>query len=177
MIQIPRPLPHEHATFYASYVARVADSVDAVRDLTAQRDRVSALLSPVSNARAGFRYAEDKWSIREVIGHVADVERIFGYRLLRISRGDETPLPGFDENVYVRSSGFDGRALDELLSDWMAVRNATVGLVRGTPAASWERRGTANGHPISARALFYIIVGHVEHHCEVLQSRYGLTAG
>jgi hypothetical protein len=175
MLSIARPASGEYADFYGGYIARVADSANAIQDLVKQRERVSALLNPLSDAQAAFRYAPEKWSVREVVGHMADVERIFGYRLLRIARGDGTPLPGFDENAYVRLAGSDARALGDIVAEWVAVRNATIALVQGLPPAGWERLGTANGSPISARALFYIIAGHVEHHCEMLRTRYGVT--
>jgi hypothetical protein len=139
-----------------------------------QRDNVVSLLTAVAETRAAFRYAPDKWSIKEVVGHIGDTERVFGYRLLRISRGDETPLPGFDENAYVQAAGFDRRLLIDLVDDWVSVRNATLALARSIESAHWERRGIANGNPVSARALFSIMLGHVDHHCQVLKDRYGV---
>ena len=176
MLVIPRPLSVEFAAYLAGYVARVTGTPDAIRELVTQRDRVAAMLSSVSAEQAAFRYAPDKWSVKEVVGHLSDVERVFCYRLLRITRRDETPLPGFDENAYVRSGAFDARPLGDLASEWVAVRNATIALVNSVAQESWERRVTVDGNPISARALFYVIVGHVDHHLEVLRARYGLTA-
>ena len=130
--------------------------------------------SAVTEAGAGHRYAHDKWSVREVLGHLCDAERIFAYRLLRIARADATPLEGFDENTYVPAGAFDNRALGDLIADWTATRSATIALVRGLPADAWARRGTANGKPVTATALAYIILGHVEHHLGVLHDRYGV---
>lgn len=174
-ITVPRPNADEFAPFYASYIAQVPDGADAIHGLITQRERVTNLLSAVSETEAGFRYTPDKWSIKEVVGHMADAERVFAYRLLRISRADGTPLPGFDEKAYVHMSGFDDRSLVDLASDWVAVRNATVSLARGVDATMWAHRGLANGHTVSARALLYIMLGHVAHHCHVLHERYGLA--
>jgi DinB superfamily len=174
MLTVPRPNHDEFAPFYAAYVARMETDVDSIQQLASQRDAVVDLLKTVAETRAAFRYAPDRWSIKEVVGHVGDAERIFGYRLLRIARADETALPGFDEDAYVKAAGFDRRPLSDLLADWVTVRSATVSLVRGIEPAHWERRGSANGHPVSARALFYIMLGHVDHHCQVLKDRYGL---
>jgi hypothetical protein len=171
-MMVQRPEPDEFAPFYASYIAKVGDVTDAAGTLREQGAAVGALLGTVSDAASRFRYAPEKWSVRELVGHVADAERVFAYRLLRVARGDETPLAGFDEQAYVREAGSDNRALDSLVADWQAARAATIAMVRGFDAAVWPRRGTANGQPVSARALLYIIVGHVEHHADVLRTRY-----
>jgi uncharacterized damage-inducible protein DinB len=170
------PRPDEFDPFYAGYISRVANVPSPVDELVAQRARLLNGLSPLSDEQAEYRYAAGKWSIKELVGHLSDAERIFAYRLLRIGRGDETPLPGFEENDYVRSAGAHQRPFGELLDEWAAARDATSALVRGMPAEAWERRGTANGALISARALVYIVLGHVEHHRSVLEDRYGLAA-
>jgi hypothetical protein len=135
---------------------------------------VGRRLSAVNATAAGHRYAPGKWSVREVIGHLCDAERIFAYRLLRIARGDGTPLAGFDENAYVPAGSFESRELNALIKEWMATRDSTIALVRGLPADAWTRRGTANGTNVSAAALAYIILGHVEHHLGILRDRYGV---
>ena len=170
------PQPDEFAPFYAGYVARVAQVAAPIDELAAQRGRVLAILSGLDEGQAGYRYAAGKWSIKELVGHLADAERIQAYRLLRIGRGDTTPLPGFEEDDYVRAAGADTRAFPDLLHEWTTVREATVVLARGLAADAWSRRGTANGSTISARAMLYIILGHVEHHLVVMQERY-LRAG
>lgn len=142
--------------------------------LAAQFDTVPAVLISVPKDQEGFRYAPEKWSIREVVGHLCDAERIFSYRLLRIARGDATPLPGFEEKDYVKHGGFDARSLADVTSDWTAARRSTIALTRGLAPEVWERRGTASGQTVSARALLYIIVGHVVHHMGVLRERYGV---
>ena len=168
------PRPDEFDPFYAGYVGRVAAVVSPIAELVAQRERVIRFLSPLPDERARYRYAPGKWSVKDLLGHLTDAERIFAYRLLRIGRGDDTPLPGWEENDYVQTAGSDGRPLGDLLDEWAATRDATVALVRGLPADAWERHGTANGSGVTARALIYIILGHVEHHRSVLEDRYQL---
>jgi uncharacterized damage-inducible protein DinB len=166
-----RPQPSEHHEYYLSYVSEVPDG-NLLVTLAAQADRTSALLAAVPEAKAGFRYAEGKWSIKEVIGHVADAERVFSYRALRIGRGDTTPLAGFDENAWVPFGEFDRRTLADLASELRAVRAATLALLGGFTPDAWLRMGTASGHPVSARALAWILTGHERHHVRVLEERY-----
>jgi len=175
-ITLPRPEAGEFDPAAASYIARIDAVPDAGRALETQRDRVVALLSPVSNEKAAFRYAPGKWSVTEIAGHLADAERIFAYRLLRIGRGDDTPLQGFDENTYVPGGAFDRRPLADVLDEWVTARNGTIALVRGMPSEAWTRRGRANDRVVSARALVYIVLGHVEHHLAILAERYGVAA-
>lgn len=172
MTAFPRPADDEYAPFYAGYVARLAPDADALERLVWQREAFVVFLDGIPATLHGHRYAEGKWSIREVVGHLADAERIMAYRLLRVARGDATPLPGFEEDDYVRAGGFDGRTLASLVREWEAVRRATLELVRSLDAEAAARRGVANGNPVSARALAWIIAGHVEHHREILAERY-----
>jgi hypothetical protein len=171
---IPRPGDGEHAPFYAGYVALTAESGDVVALLAAQPAELRVLCDGLSEAEARHRYAPGKWSVKEVVCHLADAERIFAYRALRVARGDGTPLPGFDENAYVEASGADDRPLPGLLAELDAVRAATLALFRSLPPEALERRGTANGAPISVRALAYITAGHTAHHLRILRERYGL---
>lgn len=173
---IERPLASEYDPFYLSYVARIPERMDPVELMEAQLAEVEALVGGLSVAEGGHRYAEGKWSVREVIGHLADAERVFLYRVFRITRGDTTPLAGFDEQTYVAAAGADRRAMSDLVEEWAATRRATLAFVGSVPDAAWNREGTANGLPISARALLYIIGGHVAHHLAVLRERYGLRA-
>jgi hypothetical protein len=175
-LRLSRPAADEAAPFYHGYIAAVPDDAIGAR-LAAQVSELDALLQSLDDSAASARYAEGKWSIKEVVGHLSDAERIFAYRLLRIGRGDTTPLSGFDENAYVPAGEFDTRPLAALRAELAAVRLGTVTLVEGLPAASWGRRGQASGHAITARALAYILVGHVAHHLAVLRQRYGLGAG
>lgn len=166
------PLPDEYAPYYARYIDRVPGG-DITRTLEESARETDALLrSEPARALAEYRYADGKWSVKEVVGHVTDAERVFAYRMLRIARGDTTPLPGFDENAYVPAGNFGARTLDDLLEDFLAVRHATLRLVRGLPADAWTRRGTASDKTISVRALAFIIAGHELHHRAILEQRY-----
>ncbi|HEY5939619.1 MAG TPA: DinB family protein [Gemmatimonadales bacterium] len=175
-VSIPRPAADEAAPYYQRYIARVSGE-NIGEQLVDQLAEVERLLGPLDDTAALARYAPGKWSVKEILGHLADVERIFSYRLLRISRGDVTPLPGFDENAYVPIAEFDKRLLRDLAAEFRAVRLSTIALLNGLPSDSWSRRGSASGNPVSARALAYIIVGHVSHHLGVLRDRYGLGSG
>jgi DinB family protein len=173
MSVIPRPAADEAAPFYHGYIAEVpGDNIP--EQLAAQVVEIQELFGSLDEGRALERYAPGKWSIKEVLGHLADAERIFAYRLLRISRGDQTPLPGFDENAYVPAGQFDARPVRSLVAELIAVRRSTSALVDGVPPGRWADRGEASGKVISARALAYIMVGHVAHHLGVLRERYGL---
>lgn len=170
---IPRPGDGEFAAFYAPYLAAVPDG-DLPALLRAQEAQVERALRGLPEARALHRYADGKWSVKEIVGHLSDAERVFAYRALRIGRGDTTPLPGFDENRYVDAARSDSRRLDDLLDEFAALRCATLLLFAGIDAAGWSTIGSANGHPISARALAWITAGHVAHHLRILTERYGL---
>jgi hypothetical protein len=175
-VSIPRPQEDEAAPFYHGYIGNVTDS-DIGAQLEQQLREIEQLFKEVTDSAALARYADGKWSIKEILGHLIDTERIFGYRLLRIARGDATPLSGFDENAYVPAGRFDERPLPMLLAELRAVRSSTMAMVEGLPEDCWIRHGVANGKAISARALAYIIVGHVAHHLGVLRDRYGLARG
>lgn len=170
---IGRPATDEIPPHYVAYIARVTES-DPVATLAAQIDVTTALLRGVSEADALKRYAPGKWSVKEVVGHLADTERIMAYRALRVARGDETPLPGFDENAYVPPARFDARPLADLVADLRTVRSASVSLFKSFDADAWRRRGTASGKAVSVRAIGYMIPGHERHHVEILKTRYGL---
>jgi hypothetical protein len=168
-----RPALEEHSPYFARYVARVPAG-DLREVLAAQGLATRRLLAPLDETRALFRYAPEKWSVKEVVGHVADAERIFAYRALRFARGDTTPLPAFDETTYVPVAGFDRRSLAALLDDLQAVRAATQSLLAGLDEIAWQRTGTASEHPVSVRALACIIAGHEAHHMAILRERYGV---
>jgi hypothetical protein len=177
MTALARPAVGEYDPASSGYVALAPALDDPERQLTKQCDRVRDLYARVTDERAGYRYAPEKWTVREVLGHVCDAERILSYRMLRVARGDATPLPGFDENTYVPAAAFNRRPIADVLDEWMAVRRATIELVRGTPEEAWTRRGVANNQPVSARGVLYVLVGHVEHHLKVLDERYGVRSG
>lgn len=170
-----RPGADEFAPFYAGYIHRVPDG-DVLALLAEQGEETQRRLGQLTPEQALYRYAPGKWSVKEVLGHMCDTERIFAYRALRIARGDETPLPGFDENLYVPAGKFDSRELAHLLAELATVRAATLSLLRTFDEAAWMRRGLCNNHPVSARALAYITVGHERHHLAILAERYGLGA-
>jgi hypothetical protein len=171
MITTTRPEVGEYAPSFADYVARVADDEDVVAVLVTQLDQVLAHLGPIPEARGDYRYAPDKWSVKEIVGHLCDTERVFAYRALRIARGDSTPLASFEDQAYVEASRAGDRTLADLAADWGDVRRATIALFGNLPAEAWHRRGIASDQPISVRALAYIIAGHVRHHLQVLEER------
>jgi uncharacterized damage-inducible protein DinB len=167
-----RPEPGEFTDYAAEDVARV-EGDDAVAALEAQRATVVALFAPLSDAAVeGRRYALGKWTIKEVLGHLIDDERIFAYRLLRIARGDQTPLPGFDEKLFAANSGAEARPLQDLLAEYGLVREATLALLRALPANAWARRGEVNGYEASVRGLAFHIAGHELRHLGALRERY-----
>jgi hypothetical protein len=166
-----RPGADEYAPAYAGYIAQVPDG-DVVEALIGGAEIAAALLSDLPDGVAARAYAPGKWTLKEVVLHCADAERIFAYRALRIARGDTTPLPGWDENAYAPMSGAAVRSLDSVLDELESVRESTVTLFSGFPADAWTRRGVANGVTLSVRALAWIAAGHVLHHLGVIQERY-----
>jgi hypothetical protein len=165
-----RPSPTEYAPFYETYVRLVAED-DILAALEAQLGDVLALLRPVPEAAGAVRHPPYTWSVKDVVGHVTDAERVFGYRALRFARGDATPLPGFDENTYAQAADCDRRPLADLVAEFEAVRRSSLGLFRSLPDAAWQRGGEANGQPVTVRALAYIIAGHARHHTAILRRR------
>jgi uncharacterized damage-inducible protein DinB len=168
---IPRPGADEHVAYYGKYIEKVPDG-DLCRILTDQLAETRALIGSIPEARGTHRYAPGKWSIKEVLGHVCDSERIFTYRALRIARGDATPLPGFEQDDYVPTGKFDRRTLADLSEELAAVRQASLLLFSHLDAEALARRGTASGNPITPRALAYVIAGHERHHVEILKAKY-----
>jgi uncharacterized damage-inducible protein DinB len=177
-ITIPRPSSSEYAPFYAGYVGRVPDG-DLRALLRSQIHDTIALLGALGDRDAEHRYAPGKWSVKEVVGHMADSERIMAYRALCFARRETKELPGFDENAYVEHASFGRQSLAELLEGLRAVRDGTNHLFAHLDDDELARRGTANGREVSVRALAYIIAGHERHHVAVLQERYlpGIAAG
>ncbi|HEV8123933.1 MAG TPA: DinB family protein [Gemmatimonadales bacterium] len=174
-LDIGRPQNNEYAPFYARYISQVPEE-DPVAVMEAQAAVTRAALRQVSESDSLFRYAPGKWSIKEVVGHLADAERVFAYRALRFARCDETPLQGFEENDYVRAANFDRIPFTELMQQLADLRRSTVALFRGLEEEAWGRRGTASGNPFTVRALAFVIPGHERHHLRVLQERYGVKA-
>jgi hypothetical protein len=168
------PSPDEYGPPYAGYVARVPAGVDIVEQLAGQLDDTAARLRAVPEERGSYRYAPGKWSVKDVVAHLTDVERVMAYRALRIGRGDPTPLPGFDESAYAAEAAADRLPLAALVDAFAQTRRCTLDLFRQLPPAAWDRRGSASGFPVSVRALGFILVGHELHHLGVLAERYAL---
>lgn len=166
-----RPAADEYASFYAGYLQQVPDG-DVVEALIGGAEIAAALLHDVPEEVAAKAYAPGKWTLKEVILHLADAERVFAYRALRFARGDATDLPGWDENAYAPMSGANDRTLESLLDELESVRESTVTLFEGLPEAAWTRKGKANGQPVSVRAIAWICAGHLLHHLEIIQERY-----
>jgi hypothetical protein len=165
-----RPQAGEYNPYYDRYISLVS-SDDLVGLLNQQEPQTVALFKSAA-AKADFRYAPGKWSVKEMLGHINDTERIMSYRALRVARGDKTPLAGFEQDDYIRDGNFGQRTLDDLLDEFVAVRQATLSLFRHVDSEAGARRGIANGHEISPRALAYIIAGHELHHRNVLKEKY-----
>lgn len=167
------PAPDEYPPYTAGYVALVCERDPRVL-LATQQALIERVASGLDEEAQLHRYEPGKWSVREVIGHITDTERVFAYRLLRIARGDSTPLPGFDQDLYVSTGRFDDRPLARLVDDFGAVRTATLSLVASISDDAWAFEGTASGFRVTARALLSIIAGHTAYHFELLADRYGL---
>jgi hypothetical protein len=168
---IARPQPGEYAPYYDRYISLIPGE-DILGTLDQQRREMMILLSCRDDNEGDFRYAPDKWSAKEVLGHICDTERVFAYRALRISRADATPLEGFEQDDYVRNGPFGQRPLADLVEDFIAVRRATLSLLRNLDETAWSRRGVANKNEVTVRALAYIIAGHELHHRRILEEKY-----
>jgi uncharacterized damage-inducible protein DinB len=168
---IARPQPGEYAPYYDRYISLVQGE-DILDTLDQQRRQTMLLLSGRNDEDGDFRYAPGKWSAKEVLGHVCDTERIFAYRALRIARADATPVEGFEQDDYVRNGPFAQRPLADLVEDFIAVRRATLSLLRNLDEAAWSRRGIANNNEVTVRALAYTIAGHELHHRRILEEKY-----
>ena len=170
-IAIAPPAADEYAEFHKGYIAAVANETDGLAVLEEQRATIDKLrhLTP---EQSSFRYADGKWSPKEVIGHLTDGERVVSYRLLRIARGDQTPLPGFDEGLFVANSNATARDLQDLVGELSVVRDATIALVRSLDEHALAQRGTVNNWSLSARGLVFIIAGHFAHHVNLFRDRY-----
>jgi hypothetical protein len=166
-----RPPAGEYAPYYERYISLVPEG-NILETIEQQRRDTILLLSCRREQDGDFRYALDKWSVKEVVGHVNDSERIFAYRALRISRNDATPVEGFEQDDYVRNAPFATSTLPDLIEDFIAVRRATVSLLRNLDEAMWLRRGVANKNEVSVRALAWTIAGHELHHRRILEEKY-----
>jgi uncharacterized damage-inducible protein DinB len=165
-----RPAATEYAPYYHTYVRLIAG--DPLAALRAQPQELRRLLAGLSDEQALLRYAPGKWSLKEMLVHMLDTERIFAYRALRIARGDTTPLPGFEQDDYVPASGADARPLAGILAEYDTVRAASLSLLESFGPEQIRQQGTASGQPVSVRAMAYILAGHEAHHLHILQERY-----
>jgi len=166
-----RPDRSEAGEYYFTYIDRIADA-DVCAVLDAQRGTTLAALRAITEDRSRHRYAADKWSIREVLGHLNDTERLFVSRAFWFARGFDTPLPSFDQNAALEASGANDRSWSSLVEEFDSVRGASLSFFRGLPSEAWMRRGVASGNPFTVRALAYVAAGHVDHHLAILKDRY-----
>ena len=169
---ISSPTSGEFASYYAGYIGKVPET-GPLAALEAQRAEIAALRD-LSDERGTYRYAEGKWSVKEVLGHLADAERVFCYRLLRIARADTTPLAGFDENQWATVAPYDRRPVGAVVKELLAVRESTLALIESLDAEAMDRQTLANNKAVSARALCWILAGHCQHHLGILDERYGV---
>ncbi len=166
-----RPEPSEYPERYARYLDLVPET-DLPKALLHQLDETSAFLAAIPASRQDHRYAPEKWTVREVVGHILDTERILGFRLLVFARGDDPPMRRADEDLYVRNAEFSRLPMAELVEEFALLRRANVKLLEHLPDAAWNRTGVMNDTPVSVRALAYLLAGHERHHLSILRTRY-----
>ena len=166
-----RPTESEYAPYYQSYIDQVSES-DILPALRSQLDELDVLLARVEPPQETYRYGEGKWSMREIVGHLIDGERVFGYRAFCIARGEQQNLPGFDQDDYMVTSHYDQMELEDLLSELRLIRLGNIAMFRTLDEEAWSRVGVANSNSVSVRALAFIMAGHVRHHMNVLRERY-----
>lgn len=169
---IARPAQSEFNPFYAGYVGKVSDPVALLKDQIAAFEKLRGLAETVGD----HRYAEGKWSVKELVGHMADTERVFTYRLLRIARADKAPLAGFDEKAWAAVAPHARRRLAEVVDELIAIRRSTIALIESLDDTAIANTGVANNSPVTARAICWIIPGHAQHHLDVLAERYGVKS-
>ena len=166
-----RPETTEFAPYYNTYISLVEDD-NVIPALKAQSAELRAVFSAIPEEKGTFAYADGKWTIKEVLSHLIDGERMFAYRILRISRGDETPIEGFEQDGYIENSNANNRPFAELLEEFDLQRRSNLMLLNNLSDEASRRMGTASGLPVSARALTYIMAGHIRHHIDILNQRY-----
>ena len=174
VLKVDRPAAGEFAPYYGRYIERITTD-DVLPVLEAQIEDTHRLLAPLSDKRAMHRYATGKWSVKEVVQHLTDAERVFAYRALRFARNDSTDLPGFDENLWAPASFADRRPIRDLADEYLVVRRATIALYRSFEPDWLLRRGVASGNIMSVRALAWVAAGHENHHDAILRERYDVA--
>jgi hypothetical protein len=163
---------NEYSSFNATYIQAIHQSVDLFEGFETGFEEMILLLSNLQPEKLEYRYAAGKWTIKDIIQHIIDAERIFGYRALRISRNDTTALPGFEENDYVINANANIRSIKELLSELKIVRSSTILLFKSFSKEQLNRMGVASNHSISVRAIGFVIIGHLQHHVNIINERY-----
>lgn len=171
-----RPKESEYGSYYGRYIALIPET-EILPVLRKQLAEISELAAAVPAPREGYRYAEGKWSIREVVGHIIDVERVFAYRAFCIGRGDRASFPSFDENEYIAAGNYHSRTVPDLISELLLVRKSNLAFLEHLPEADWLRVGRASDNPFTANALSFIMAGHLRHHLNILQTKYGVESG
>ena len=166
-----RPRADEHLAYYSTYIDRVPDG-DIVEILKRETPQALEFLRSIPESKFDFQYAPEKWTIRQIVGHLSDGERVFQYRAWRFSRADTTPVPGFEENLYVANAPFARVSMPDLIDEFENLRRASIHLFENLDEEAMSRRGAANNAEVSVRAIAYIIAGHVSHHIQVLKERY-----
>ncbi len=168
---IARPEKNEYAAFYETYISLIK-SDDILSVLKQNKIETQNILAEITEEKAHFRYAENKWSIKELVGHIIDTERIFAYRALRFARNDQTPVEGFSQDPYIKNADFDNCRFTDLIAEFAFVRDANILMFQNFPDKAWTRTGTASENLVSVRALAYMIAGHELHHVNILKERY-----
>ena len=166
-----RPASNEAASYYFNYINRV-EGDDVLAVLQSQLHETLKFLSAVSEERSQYRYGPDKWSLRELLNHVNDTERLFVFRALWFARGFEEPLPSFDQEIAVSNSDADSVSWNDMVDEFQSLRHSTLSFFRSLPEAAWSRSGVASGNPFTVRALAFITAGHVAHHVDVIRQLY-----
>lgn len=169
-----RPQADEYNPYYSRYIALVPDTELSIAGLLADQHHETIDILRKAKSKGDHAYEPGKWTVKEVVGHISDSERVFAYRALRFARGDATPLPGFDQDTFMAGSDFKSRTMDDLLAELWSVRAATLSLAKSLPESAMAKRGTASDSPVTVRALLYIIAGHELHHLAILRDRYGV---
>ncbi|MER2999597.1 DinB family protein [Pontibacter populi] len=171
-LTIKRPLQNEYPAYYLPYVNQVPENAEIMQTLEEQNSEIRSLFAAIDDDRAEEAYADGKWTMKELLQHMIDSERVFAYRALCIARGEQTPLPGFDENMYAENSRANDRLLRDILEEYDLVRRSNMCMFRGFDSTMLENVGTANGKQITLRGLIYVIAGHERHHINILKERY-----
>ena len=172
-VVITRPVQGDFASHFEGYISQVPEA-DIISVLRAQGGELTELVKRIPEERGGFRYGPDKWTIREVLGHLADTERVMSYRATCLARGEQNELPGFDENEYVRTANFDQWTLADLAAQFESLRKANISMLEHLDSEAWKRRGIVNRNMITVPAIAWVMAGHVRHHVRILKERYGV---